>query len=759
VNRSAQIIVLVATYLAMPGWAFAQAAAPTAPSGTIRGTVLDRAGGTPIADASVRIQDAAQAVTTDAAGRFELRDVSPGTRTVVVSIVGFILVRRTVQVESGQAVELTVVLSEGTGTYSENVVVTAGRFPERERAVPAQLVLGSADIQNLRSLVTNDPMRTVHVLPGVSTGDDFRSEFAVRASPFSQIGFTVDGVPAPFLLHTVQQVQDGGSIAMVNGDILDGIALMNGAYPQRFGNRLGAQLEFQIREGSRDRRQARAGLSGTDASFVAEGPMGSGKSGSWLISLRKSYLEYILNKIAEEGDDFGFGFSDVQAKLVKDVTTRHRLELTMVAGWSRLDQAPEPADPDELTDGRNRATFLNFGWRFTPSTTLSFTQRLAFSTNAFSNANPQEQLGDGRGHDLTWRADGVAVRSPELTIEAGGQVQRQSRDENVAGPGAVMRPVVGGTTIHGSAYGQVVWSPTPRLTMTPGVRVDRWSLTSDTVGSPWLQASIKLSQTLVLRGGTGVYVQFPGIDAVTGPPASANPDLRPERAYHADVGIEQTFGNTRWQLTLYDREERDVLRRDHAEFELTDDPLRPVSRPGSEPPRWHNALDGYARGVELFVQRRSTAGLTGWVSYAYGVNRYTDRRTGETFDGDFDQRHTVNAYGVFRVTNRVSVAAKWRAGSNIPARGYWEQQGDRFFVSATRNTVRVPVYSRLDVRANRTFQLGSRRLTLFVEVLNLLGRENVRMGGPGINLRTGEVFELFQTMIPRVPSAGLLIEF
>ena len=62
----------------MPEWAFAQAAAPPAPSGTIRGTVLDRAGGTPIADVSVRIQDAAQAVTTDAAGRFELRDVSPG---------------------------------------------------------------------------------------------------------------------------------------------------------------------------------------------------------------------------------------------------------------------------------------------------------------------------------------------------------------------------------------------------------------------------------------------------------------------------------------------------------------------------------------------------------------------------------------------------------------------------------------------------------------------------------------------------------
>jgi hypothetical protein len=122
-------------------------------------------------------------------------------------------------------------------------------------------------------------------------------------------------------------------------------------------------------------------------------------------------------------------------------------------------------------------------------------------------------------------------------------------------------------------------------------------------------------------------------------------------------------------------------------------------------------------------------------------------------------RATVNAYGVFRLNNRASVAAKWRAGSNFPVPGYWTQQGERYFVGFDRNRSRLAFYSRLDVRVNRTFHLQGKRLTLFAEVLNLLGRENVRFSSPGVNPFTFEAFGLFQTMIPCVPSAGILIEF
>jgi hypothetical protein len=69
-------------------------------------------------------------------------------------------------------------------------------------------MLGSADIQNLRGVLADDPLRAVQVLPGVASADDLRSEFSVRGSPFTHLNMTVDGFSTPYLLHTVRAIED-----------------------------------------------------------------------------------------------------------------------------------------------------------------------------------------------------------------------------------------------------------------------------------------------------------------------------------------------------------------------------------------------------------------------------------------------------------------------------------------------------------------------------------------------------------------------
>ena len=182
---------------------------------------------------------------------------------------------------------------------------------------------------------------------------------------------------------------------------------------------------------------------------------------------------------------------------------------------------------------------------------------------------------------------------------------------------------------------------------------------------------------------------------------TATDALRPERAYHADVGLEQALGaSARWQVTFYNREERDVLRLPASELRVVDGRLLGISL--SAP--WVNALDGYARGVELLVQRRSNSGLSGWLSYSYGVNRYHDRRPARRSTATSISGTPSTPTVSIALTNRFSLTGKLRMGSNTPAIGYWEQRGERQFVGIDAQRPRVcRCYSRLDVRANRTF--------------------------------------------------------
>ena len=170
------------------------------------------------------------------------------------------------------------------------------------------------------------------------------------------------------------------------------------------------------------------------------------------------------------------------------------------------------------------------------------------------------------------------------------------------------------------------------------------------------------------------------------------------------------------------------------------------------------------------MQRRSPNGLSGWIAYNLAVTSYrvTSGTSGDAgFYGDFDQRHTLNLYGVYRFSDRMSFSTRFRAGSNFPAPGYYESrpstgsgpEATLYFLSAERNNLRVPVYTRFDIRANRTFTWRTTRLTVFAEALNVYNRENVRAASPGINGNTHQVFGLFDPMFPIIPSAGLLLEF
>ena len=133
----------------------------------------------------------------------------------------------------------------------------------------------------------------------------------------------------------------------------------------------------------------------------------------------------------------------------------------------------------------------------------------------------------------------------------------------------------------------------------------------------------------------------------------------------------------------------------------------------------------------------------------------TPYRSSATIDYQIDQR-------LVRDSIRYEVSARrlhWPSAFHAGCAPLFGGTRPLFYgLVQTRNTLRLPAYARLDVRADRTFTWSARRMTLFVEVANALNHQNLRNVPYGVD-RTGRVQEPTDTLLPIIPSAGMVIEF
>jgi hypothetical protein len=735
-----------------------QSGAPqSAANATIRGTVVDAKTNAPIADVRVTLVETGQSTRTSAEGRFEFANVPPRTYTLTVSTIGYIFVRRRVDAPANTNLELSVPLAEGTGAYQEEVTV-AGDAAARPKAigVSSQMELGSAGLAELRGVAADDPMRAIQALPGVTTGDDFQAEFSVRGSSFRHVGIVMDGTPTQLLMHTIRSANDSGSIAMINTDILSRGALFAGPHGRPHGDWLGATVEFDVREGSRDRAGMRAAVSGTSAAGVFEGPIGRAHRGSWLFSIRKSYIDWLIRKIDPDVDST-IGFSDAQAKFTYDINAQHQLQFFAIAGDATYRDTDIPL-ANGIDNARSRSAMGSLSWRFVHRRAV-VSQRLSFISARYENRGLVGQhLADGSNSAILYRADVTAPLSRGWTLEGG--VRHESTDATetlrnfaVTSPSSVrlrFERVTSADPSTVSAWTQASWR-NARGGIVAGFRVvDR--NTGEHAALPWFLAE-RTWGTTTFRAGAGRSTQF----AEPLMNAQATGVFDPERATSYDFSVEQPIvRGWRIQGSLFYREESNVIRRAGEEHV---NPATGMRVPEAVFPVFSSSLAGNTQGADLLLIRRSAASLSGWIGYTWSHTRYRDRDTAEEFDGDFDQRHTLNVFLLQRLSYRLAVSGKLRVGSNFPIVGYFAGTPEAMRLASERNQVRLPLYSRLDVRANRTFTFQRSRLTLFVEVMNLLGRENGGQSDGFIRLPSLEAVGYVQPLLPRIPSAGFLFEF
>ncbi len=734
----------------------------------LRGRVVDARTGEPMAKVRVIASGVDKFTTTDAKGEFTLEDLSTGQLDLYITTVSYGLVKKTIKLTDGENRGFVFALNEDAAALTESVTVTAAAFDTAQTNVASEQTLSKRELQSLSTVLLGDPVRAAQALPGATTNDDFRSEFAVRGAGFDRVGLYLDGVLTENFVHSVQGGYiDTGSLSVINADTVSSLSLMSGAFPAKFGDRTGGILDIETRDGNRVKPAGRISASLSGLSGVVDGPFAGGR-GTYLFAGRKSYVGYLLKRINDQNEITDnppiLNFSDLQGKVLYDLSTRNQVGMSIIVGAFGYDRNRDrnQLGINTVLLGKSRNLLFNAHWSHTPNSRVFWQTRLfGLRTNFKNNNRNDTTLLDGLRTQYGLRSDVNFISRHGHRVEAGLYIRSQrvnSFNQFFDFFSGTLRDL-GSFNRQGteqSYYAQDTWS-SERLgvSLTGGGRLERSTATGETKFSPRGAFQWSIDKDWKVRAAAGRYYQFPDFNQMYG--RLGNPHLRSARATHYNASVERRFSDRmRLLVEVYDRED------DRLAFSLSEPRLAGNVLTFTEFP-FQNSLHGHARGIEVTLQRRSANKLTGWVSYAYSRTKLADPQSGLSFVSDFDQRHTVNVYGSYRFNETWNLSSEWRYGSGQPVPGFFRQIGTQpgqgYFLSNLRNTVRLPAYSRADVRLNKAFLFNDWKLTLNGEIINATNRTNLRYAGfDGYGI-DGRVFGQLDRVLPILPSAGVVVEF
>ena len=248
--------------------------------GEVSGRVLSSRDNQPLALVEVQIQGTSiRSVTTDD-GNFRMTGVPTGDHVLQASVVGYYTVHQEFALAAGESKTFDIVLTPSNAKVSETVDVLADPFQVGTQTSASEFTLEGNERKNLASVLADDPLRAVQGLPGVTSNNDFSSEFSVRGAPFSRVGLYLDGILLHSPFHTTDGQADNGSLTIFNGDLTDDMKLYEGAWPVRYSDRTAGILAVDTRPGNREKIRGQLSASACNAGLSLEGPIGEKKRGS-----------------------------------------------------------------------------------------------------------------------------------------------------------------------------------------------------------------------------------------------------------------------------------------------------------------------------------------------------------------------------------------------------------------------------------------------------------------------------------------------
>ena len=735
--------------------------------GEIRGEILDRATQQPLPGAGVRVLGTERGAMADGRGRFALPGIPAGVHRLRISMIGYAdIVRTDVVVRPRRVTDLELELDAEVMDLGEETVVVADYFSDAAGEAVGGVSFSYEEVRRSPGSA-GDVSRLLQAMPSVNMNTDERNDLIVRGGSPTENLVLVDHIEIPNINHFPTQGASGGPIGLLNTDLIEDAAFYAGGFSAAYGDRLSSVMLVDLREGNREEIDGEVQLGMAGAGLLLEGPLPAGR-GSWIASGRRSYLDLIVDAI---GTGAVPRYSDLQGKLSWDPSSRHRLSLLGIAGFSAIDFVPGDTDADEdFVVSETDQLVAGAGWRW-----LWSRRGFARTSLTFSFADFGIDVLDGRTRDELFlnssQERAILLRSDVTWSSAAGgewrggitgrrefsdfslfSASRTNRVNEVTGELRVGEGVASSKLAAYLAYDR----PLPGgVTAGAGLRWEYFDYTGEMDLSPRLSLRWQIDALTSLSAAWGLYHQNLPTSLLVQHPD--NRRLDSPRAVHYVLGLRRRLTeNTLFTLEGYLKRYRNLP------FD-PDDPTVSVVDAFADfgtpaPGRLVGGGRAESRGVEAMIQKKLVRKLYGTVSYAYGRSRYTDL-TGRERNRSFDNRHLASLILGYRHGETREYSLRWRFAGGRPCTPIDESESARQGTGIVQrhriNALRLPPYHRLDLRFDHRQHFGRFNLVSFFTVLNVYDRANLyHHFWDSDDNRTGRIYQW-----SRIPVGGFELEF
>ncbi|HMA96091.1 MAG TPA: TonB-dependent receptor [Polyangiaceae bacterium] len=762
-----------------------QAAPPPPPTvGNLSGLLRIAGADVALAGAEVEIKTPSGETlkqVSDAAGKFALEGVAPGTYHLKVTSPGFAAVEMDETVVVGEATEVMYRLAPEAEQGVLEVTVT-GERPPRE---VTRRTIERREIERIPG-TSGDAIRSIESLPGVARPPGFAGILIVRGSYPEDTQTYLDGSEIPLIYHF------GGLRSVFPTELIERIDFYPGNYGAKYGRGMGGIVDVGLKSPETrckdekgnfsERRGCHHGIGQFDlieGRVLLQGPLPL-KNWSYAVGARRSWVDAWMGPVLKSA---GANiktlpvYYDYQLIAEHKTASGSKLSLRFYGADDRFAAVLDPLAEEPAFGGN-----LRFGTSFYQAQLLYERQlSSAVSMNSMVSAG-RTGLDFGIGafvfdlktypiqvrQEFGWKlATGVRLNTGFDYIVSPYDVRVRSPappspGEPESGPFST-RPLIEArekrSSLRQGFYADAEILPIDRWRIVPGIRFDYARDTGKSDVSPRINTRFDLvkggqdpngraRRRTTLKAGAGYYYQPPQVQQTN--QFFGTTTLSSNRALHYALGIEQELTS---QLDV------------SVEGFYKDMSSLVATPPANMTVRYTNLGTGRVLGLETLLRYKPDKHFFGWLAYTLSQSVRRDHPEGREYHIPYDQTHNLTLLGSYRLGRGWEFGLRFRVVSgnmttpvrkapSLPAL-YAADSGSYVPMQGNLYSERLPLFHQLDMRLDKRWEFQTYRVSAYLDVYNVYNNPGIE----GISYDFNYARQIYQTGVPFLPSVGVRGEF